>query len=295
MNSIAIEPLMTHWTVAERKCGLFILFCLMISSSSANAELPELFTPYTSLLSDFLIEKRLDGGGLVSAFDYVAALADEQTAGRLAQQRDALAAFDPDTLDTRKQATAFWLNAYNLFMIAQILEERPDGEIVDSVWDYGGRYNPFRAHVFQREQFDVGGTLMSLDGIEKETLLGLPFRERGWVDARVHFGVNCASVGCPPLRRQPYTADNVDALLDENTRLALRTPYQLRIEGDTLYVSSLFDWYEADFLVEADSIRDFLSQYADEALDERVRATSRTEFIDYDWRLNAPEHFPAIR
>lgn len=267
--------------------------CLLLAGPSP-AQVEALFTPWSALLDEHLIEQSLDGGGLVSAFDYRAALGDEDTTRRLAEQREALAGFDPSTLDTREQATAFWLNAYNFFMAAHILEERPDGGLVDSVWDYGGRLNPFRDNVFERELFDVGGTMMSLDGIEKGTLLGEAFRQRGWADARVHFAVNCASVGCPPLRGVPYTADNVDALLTENTRRAFLTPYQLRVEGETLHLTRLFDWYEADFLAEADSIRDFISQYADGALMERVRATSTVAFIDYDWRLNSPEHFPEI-
>ncbi|MGM0632354.1 MAG: DUF547 domain-containing protein [Pseudomonadota bacterium] len=272
-----------------------LLFLLSLSMAApATAQMDGLFAPWSDLLDEHLIEQPLEGGGLVSAFQYREALEDDTTHQRLSEQREALAGFDTDSLKTREQATAFWLNAYNFFMAAHILEERPDGELVDSVWDYGGRLNPFRTNVFERELFDVGGTMMSLDGIEKDTLLGEAFRQRGWADARVHFAVNCASVGCPPLRSVPYTADNLDELLRENTRKAFLTHYQLRVENDTLFVSSLFDWYEADFLAEADSIRDFIAHYADKALTGQVRGTSRTEFIDYDWRLNSPEHYPEI-
>lgn len=68
------------------------------------------------------------------------------------------------------RANAFWINAYNFFMVAHLLQERPDGGLVDSVWDYGGRYNPLRDNVFQRERFTVDGEAYSLDGIEKDTL-----------------------------------------------------------------------------------------------------------------------------
>ncbi|MEX1198808.1 MAG: DUF547 domain-containing protein [Pseudohongiellaceae bacterium] len=278
------HPLLRH---------ILLLTCLALTGP-VSAQIDTVFSHWSTLLEDYLIEQPLENGGLVSAFDYEAALSADGTSALLREQREALAGFDPATLETREQATAFWLNAYNFFMAAHILEERPDGGLVESVWDYGGRYNPFRENVFERELFDVGGTMVSLDGIEKDTLLGESFRQRGWADARVHFAVNCASVGCPPLRQQAYTADNVNGLLTANTRLAFSTPYQLRVEDGTLHLTSLFDWYQADFLAEADSIRDFIAQYAGESVTGLMRTTSRIEFIDYDWRLNTPEHFPEI-
>jgi len=267
---------------------------LMAVSAPVLAGVERLFTSYAELLDAFVIERRLESGGLLSAFDYHAALADPITPDLLSEQRNRLAGFDPLQLDSRREATAFWLNAYNFFMIAHLLENRPGGELVDSVWDYGGRINPFRRNVFERELFEVGGAMMSLDQIEKDTLMGKSFRERGWADARVHFAINCAAVGCPPLRNTAYTSGNLDALLAENTRLAFNTPYQLRVTGSTLEVSRLFDGYEADFLAEADSIREFIAIHAGEEVARRIRGTTTLRFIDYDWRLNQPEHFPEI-
>ena len=259
--------------------------------SSEPVSLHELFEPYAAVLEAHLGEVDLGHDGLISAFDYDAALADPDTAERLSEQRDRLADFSPDALTQRETAIAFWLNAYNFFMIAHILEERPEGELVESVWDYGGRFNPFRANVFERELFRIGEGDYSLDNMEKDILLGEDYQDRGWKDARVHFAVNCASVGCPPLRQVIYTADNVDDLLEENTRRAFNTPYQLRVDGNTLYLTSLFDWYEDDYREEAGSIRSYIEQHADERVRNLIRDTERIRFIDYDWRLNRPENF----
>lgn len=261
-------------------------------AADAATALDSLYAPYQQILDAHLIEKKLDSGGLVSAFDYDAAMADLATAERLEAQKAALAAFDPEQLDERSAATAFWINAYNFFMLQHILENPIDGAVVDSVKDYGSFFNPYR--VFSQEIFDIGGRGYSLDGIEKGVLLGEEYAERGWKDARVHFAVNCASVGCPPLRSSVYTADNVDALLDDNTRRALATPYHLQRDGDTLRLSQLFEWYDADYLDEAESLRDWLLRFADDAAAETIRNTQAIDHIAYDWDLNRPENFPEI-
>ncbi len=270
-----------------------VIWCLVAAiaaAESAEPDLNETFAPYAALLRDFLRKKDLDGDGYVSAFDYRAALSDETTAERLKEQDALLAEFAIARLDSRELALAFWNNAYNYFMIQKILTD-PGDSLVDSVWDYGGRYNPFRANVFERELFDIGGKKYSLDNMEKDIMLGDDFRKKGWWDARVHFTVNCASVGCPPLRQQIYTAANIDDYLAENTRRAFNTHYHLRLDGDTLYLTELFRWYRGHFEESAGSAREFIKQHGDEAVAEKIGDTRRIRYIDYDWRLNKPDNF----
>ena len=255
-----------------------------------NTWMQTLWAPFQSLLDAHLEEKTTERGGLVSAFDYRAALDDERTPDWLETQRRRLAEFDRDRLDQREVAVAFWINAYNYFMIEYIMQNPHRGELIESVRDYGHLFNPYR--VFGREVFDVGGRKYSLSGIENDVLLGDAFRDKGWKEARVHFAVNCASVGCPPLRAQVYLPGNVDDLLSENTRRALNTHRHLHRDGDTLRVSSLFDWYESDYVDEEGSVEAFILAHADEAVREKVENTRRMRFIDYDWTLNSPGNFP---
>lgn len=189
---------------------------------------------------------------------------------------------------------AFWINAYNFFMLDQILTEQPNGTLVSSVWDYGGKVNPFVDSVFEREKFVIDGRKYSLNQMEKEILLGKEYKAKGWKDARVHFAVNCASVGCPPLRDIIYTADNLEDLLTENTRRAFNTSRHLKIEGDTLYVTELFKWYERDFTEDSGARKAFIEKWADEAVANQMTGTSELEFIVYDWALNRPENFPEL-
>jgi hypothetical protein len=219
------------------------MLCCTAAVHAVDVE--HVYQPYAELLERHVVEHDLNSGGLVSSFDYRSAIADAESRALIERQRARLAELAEDGFDTRQTALAFWVNAYNFFMIAHIVDNAEDGEPVDSVKDFGSLFNPFR--VFGREIFDVAGHERSLDEIEKKILLGDAFDRRGWKDARVHFAVNCASVGCPPLRAVPYTASNLDELLDENTRRAMLTPLNLQIEGDTARLTSLFDWYGADF------------------------------------------------
>jgi hypothetical protein len=164
----------------------------------------EVFDIFAELLVRHLVENDLENDGLATAFDYQGALKRDDTMDLLDRQRQKLGRFDVSLIDSREKGNAFWLNAYNFFMIAQIFQDRPGGKLVSSVWDYGGRYSPFRANVFKRDLFEIGGKRYSLDQMEKGILLGDEYWQKGWAEARVHFAVNCASVGCPPLRRQRF-------------------------------------------------------------------------------------------
>ena len=276
--------------------GLLLLFSADVrGDNSQNGVVAAAFQPFATLLEGYLVEKPLENDGLVSAFDYRAALDNPDTKEILDDQRRRLAGFDISSLDTREKAIAFWNNAYNFFMIYQILTKRVDGKIVGSVWDYGGRYSPFKSSVFERDRFTVGGKNYSLNDMEKGMLLGDDFKSKGWKDARVHFTVNCASVGCPPLRSDIYTSGNIGAMMTENTRRAFNTPRHLHVEGTTLYVTELFDWYKADFTEKHGSIRDFIRAHADDAVIDKVNGTARLRYIDYDWSLNRPENFPELQ
>jgi len=275
------------------------LLCLAIPALLAGLPSPtpaagavSAFESYQALLTRHLVERELPGGGLVSAFDYREALAADKTSELLDEQRRRLAGFDIALLETRELSLAFWVNAYNFFMIDYILSNSDGGAPPDSVRDYGTLFNPYR--VFERKLFDVGGRKYSLQEIELDVLLGESFAARGWKDARVHFMVNCASVGCPALRQQIYTAGNVEAMLAENTRRALDTPLHLERDGNTLRVTSLFDWYAADFDAQSGSLEAFIRDHGSERAKARLEATDAVEFIDYDWSLNTRENFGPV-
>lgn len=263
---------------------LVSLFALPVPASTVE----ETFKPYGELLQRHVSEYDLAAGGLVSSFDYRGAMADSGSRELIDRQRQRLADLESDEFDSREAALAFWINSYNFFMIAHIVDNPEEGEPVNSVKDYGSLFNPFR--VFKRKHFDVAGRKRSLDEMEKGMLLGEDFAERGWKDARVHFAVNCASVGCPPLRKVPYTTANVERLLDENSRRALLTPLHLYIDGDTARLTSLFDWYASDFEQFAGSVDAFIKNHLDGKRADAFEAAEQSRFIDYNWQLNSPSN-----
>ena len=188
---------------------------------------------------------------------------------------------------------AFLINAYNAFTVEKILTRFPD---IQSIWDFGKIFgNPFKDRFFR-----LLGQEFSLDMIEHETL-----RKPGsFNEPRVHFAVNCASVGCPMLREEAYVASRLDAQLEEQTRrfLSDRTRNRYNPQNSGLEVSEIFKWFKDDWTSgyrgfegkepPMQSREQFFARYADLLADDPAhREVIRSQkadirFLDYDWRLN---------
>lgn len=244
------------------------------------------FSSFQEVLKKHLVEKQ-DSSGFSSTFDYVSAKSNSATQNLIKKQSNLLKSFDIKSLKTKKQANAFWINTYNFFMITKILDAGfKKGKLkIDGVKDLGSLFDPYK--VFKKEDFVVGNKKYSLDGFEKGILLGEEYKKKGWKDARIHFAVNCASIGCPPLRKVIYTEENLDALLTENLEKAMMTSRQIKVEGDTLWLTHLFKWYKKDFEEASGSTKKFLVPYIkDEKFKQKVLQSKKTKFIKYDWNLN---------
>ena len=178
---------------------------------------------------------------------------------------------------------AFLINAYNLWTLALIADAPADtasirdlGSLLQSPWK--------RAFIL------LLGETRSLDDIEHGLLRGAP----GFDEPRIHFAVNCASIGCPALRPEAFVMERWDAQLDDQTRRFLRDRTRnrvLRRDPLRLGISSIFDWYGDDF-DSVGGVHGFLARYPDAlglttAEAAVLRADdARIEFLDYDWRLN---------
>lgn len=172
---------------------------------------------------------------------------------------------------TRDHLLALLINAYNAYTIQSILDHPGIESIreIDGVWDS-------RTHT-------VGGFEMTLDNIEHNVIR--PF----FKDPRIHFAVNCASRSCAPLPPWAFNGNLLESQLENWTQAFLTDPRYTRIEGQTLYLSQLLDWYGEDFTLEqssprADSIVDFVSRYSPEVAHRKGEL--QVEFADYDWSLN---------
>ncbi len=184
---------------------------------------------------------------------------------------------------SQPERIAFLLNAYNAFTVEFILraDSRPA-----SIKDLGR----WLRSPWKERFFDLLGARRSLDEVEHELLR----RDEGYPDPRIHFAVNCASIGCPALRPEAFVAARLEQQLEDQTRrfLADRSRNRLEADGRTLRVSPIFDWYEGDFKRGwrgTDSVMEFLALYGDSLELPAATPTSgpwRVRYSNYDWRLN---------
>lgn len=178
---------------------------------------------------------------------------------------------------------AFLINAYNAATVRLILTEYPD---LDSIRDLGWLLRS----PWKKKFVSLFGQQYSLDDIEHGMIRGQ------FSDPRIHFAVNCASIGCPMLREEAYRGPELDRQLEEQTRRFLADRSRNRLSGSgTLALSPIFKWYREDFAGGwrgHQSLGAFLYDYrgalqltprqADALRDDRMAI----EFLDYDWRLN---------
>jgi len=180
------------------------------------------------------------------------------------------------------QRQAFLINAYNAATVELVLDGWPQ---IRSIKERG---NWLRSP-WQRPFVTLLGELRSLDDIEHTLLRGAP----GFAEPRIHFAVNCASLGCPALRPEPYVGERLDAQLQDQTIRFLGDRSRNRFDrvGARLQISRIFDWYAQDF-AEMGGVPGFLAQNAQLlGLNSAESASLRQgriaiSFLPYDWSLN---------
>ena len=239
-------------------------------------------TAWNALLRRHVVPLR---GGQASQVRYAGFQADRTA---LLAYRDTLSAVSDAAFKAfdKPQQMAFLINAYNASTIELVLTKFP---ALASIKDLGSVFsNPWKP-----KWISLLGAKVSLDDIEHGML-----RARGrFDDPRVHFGVNCASIGCPPLREEAFTADRLDGQLDEQALrfMSDRTRNRFDSAAGRLEVSKIFDWYGEDFNLGhrgIASLAAFMARYADSLADSQVdrehvrRQRAEISFLPYDWKLN---------
>jgi len=188
---------------------------------------------------------------------------------------------------------AFLINAYNALTVEKILTRYPR---LGSIRDFGTFFgNPWKDKFFR-----LFGREYTLDGIEHEML-----RSPGAYDEpRVHYALNCASIGCPMLREEAYMAERLDRQLEEQAQRFLSDRSRNRYDAakSALEVSRIFDWYPADWssgykgigsaAQPIASLAEYFARYAvllaDDPGQRRLIAQQKVAigYLDYDWTLN---------
>lgn len=173
-----------------------------------------------------------------------------------------------------KGRLAFWIDVYNVLAIDMVVRNLP----LASIRDAGSLLRP----VWKRPAGKVAGRVVTLDEVEHRIL-------RPIGDPRIHAAIVCASTSCPPLRREAYRADRLDAQLDAAMRDWLANPDKgLRVEVDQVRLSKIFDWFAVDFAPAGGALaflRPYLAPPVRQALDA-LGPDPRIVWFEYDWTLN---------
>ena len=198
---------------------------------------------------------------------YVASNGDVNYAGIKADQAalnnylGELEAADVSTM-SRKEKLAYWINAYNAYTIKLITDNYPLGSITDLE---GGK-------PWDKKWIKLNGKTLSLNNIEND-IIRPQFNE-----PRIHFAVNCAAKSCPPLLNRAWTAKNLEANFEKQTKAFVNSSSFNQIGGSSATVSKIFEWYAVDF----GDLVTFLNKYSSTKLD----AGATISYKDYNWSLN---------
>ena len=225
---------------------------------------------------DELIKKHLDDQheSGINRFDYAGLKTSPEDLDRLKTYMLTLTSLDPRDY-ARDIQMAYWINLYNALTVWVVTNDYP----VESIKDI--KSGMFTFGPWERELITVAGESLTLDNIEHNILRPI------WKDPRIHYAVNCASLGCPNLSIDAYRADNLEALLEKGARDYINHDRGAQILDDELQVSSIYEWFQVDF---GDSVEGVLAHLRNHANPELAEALSSFDDFDhdYDWKLNAP-------
>ena len=226
----------------------------------------------------------LVGDGETPRYD---ALAREPARSAMRRAVACVETTDPATLRTDAERLAFWINAYNIRMVQNVLDAPRTTNVLD------------RRDAFFRTPYRFAGQNLTLDDVENGLLrrqsAALRRLAPSRLDARIHAGLFCGAVSCPPLQPAPFTPEAVNAQLDAATRAWVNSPRFARTSGRAAVFSSLLDWFGADFdAAGGGKAGDFFVRYLPPSSPFRARlagrtaaqikADTRTTFA-YDWAL----------
>lgn len=176
---------------------------------------------------------------------------------------------------SRRSQKAYWINLYNAKTIQLVLEHYP----VDSIKDIkiGGL---FSRGPWKKEVLEIEGEQLSLNDVEHRILRPI------WEDPRIHYAVNCASIGCPDLPDLAYTESETERMLDEGARRYINSDRGVAYIDDTLYLSSIYDWFQEDFGDSLEGVFTHLRRFADEETLQELNEYSGSVEYRYNWSLN---------
>lgn len=218
---------------------------------------------------DQMVNKHVTPDGWVDYKGFI------QDSAKLNSYLQALKNTLPDDDWTKKEKIAYWLNVYNAFVVKLLIDHYP----VESIKDIGPTLSiPTVRDVFTIDFFKIGGKELSLNDVEHNIL-------RNMNEPRIHFAVNCASISCPKLRDEAYTAEKLDYQLNDQADFFLNESGENELSPDQVKISKIFSWFTKDFTKEG-TVIDYLNKFSD----VEINPDADIDYKDYDWDLNSIEN-----
>ncbi|MDJ0898097.1 MAG: DUF547 domain-containing protein [Xenococcus sp. MO_188.B8] len=242
---------------------------IVVNDTSSN------YQNYNNILQSYVSDR-----GLVN---YQQLQANRQELDRFNQS---FAMVSPETYNSwsEEEKLAFLINAYNSFTLQSIIDQNP---LKKSIRDIPG--------VWKRRKFAIAGMEKTLDNIEHDII-----REE-FNEPRIHMALVCAAMSCPILRNEAYTAEELDAQLDDQTRKFITSSQGFKIDRDQniVYLSSIFKWFGKDWIANYEienkftgskkekAVLNFISQYLNpQDLQYLEQGEYKISYLKYDWSLN---------
>jgi len=205
---------------------------------------------------DALLKKHVSKEGLV---DYKGFMKDREQLNAYLSQ---LSKLKPNSDWSVQEQLAYYINIYNAYTVDLILKNYP----TKSIKDLDGAWT--------KEIVAIGDVKISLGGIENSIL-------RKMNEPRIHFAINCASISCPNLLNEAFTAAKINEQLDKVTKSFINSNKN-EISKNSVKLSSIFDWYKKDFTEDGKTLLDYINEYSEVKID----AGTTVNFKDYNWNLN---------
>ena len=231
-----------------KKTFLPLIGLLMLSVSFGQSwvnDYQKVLDKYTT--SDGVKYKKLKAKDADKIDTIVAAIASETPSGS-----------DDDKL-------AFYINAYNAWMIKTVLDRYPTDSVLNG-----------DSKIFEKKIIKVGGETMSFNDLEHGII------RKQFDEARIHFAVNCGSESCPPLSKKAFTGANLNEQLQNLTVKFINSKYGVTQNGNNLHVSQLFDWYKSDFKKHSPdgTVLGYIKKF------KNVSGSPSLTFQEYSWKIN---------
>jgi len=177
---------------------------------------------------------------------------------------------------SKKEQFALWANLYNAVTLNVVLDAYP----VKSIKDIDISPGLFSNGPWGEKLITIEGQNLSLDDIEHKILRVIH------KDPRVHYAVNCASIGCPNIQKQAFTGAGLEVQLDQAASDYINSNRGVVIKGGTVSASKIYSWFKKDFGTNQKNILAHFKKYAKQPLKAKLSTVTSINNYFYDWALN---------